>query len=114
MEERERTESGEAKETDGAVEETTLSQEIVIEENFPETAISEEYNLSGFKDALGGEIKEPVNGRTAEEPEPPLAVDTPVRKRERVKPAGKQQDGARITRVEELFADHTSGRKEES
>lgn len=99
---------------DGAMEETTLSQEIVLQENFPETAISEEYGLSGFKEVSGGEIKEPVNGRTAEESEPPLAVDTPVRKRERVKPAGKQQDGARITRVEDLFADHTSGRKEES
>ena len=113
LEERERAEPGETKEMDGAVEETTLSQGIVLQENFPETAISEECGLAGFKEVSGGEIKEPVNERTAEEPEPPLAVDTPVKKRERVKPAGKQQDRARITRVEELFADHTSGRKEE-
>lgn len=113
FEERERAEPGETKEMGGLVEETTLSQEIVLQENFPETAISEEYDLSGFKEVSGGEIKEPVNERTAEEPEPPLVVDTPVKKRERIKPAGKQQEGARITKVEELFADHTSGRKEE-
>ncbi len=115
LKERERTEPGEAKEMDGdgPVGETTLSQELVFQENFLGNTISEEYGLSGLKEASEGEIKEPANGKTAEEPEQPLAADTPVKKRERIKPAERKQEGTRITKVEELFADHTPGRKEE-
>ena len=112
FEERERAESRDAKEIAGnePVEETVLSQEIVFEENFPENAVSAESDRSVLKEESKEEF---VKETAAKEPEPPLAVDTPVKKRERIKPTGKQQEGARITKVEELFADHTSGRKEE-
>ncbi len=115
FEERERAESAEAEKMSGveSVGETILSQEVVFAKNFLETSISSESDLSVLSEASEEKMKEPVNERITEEPVPPLAVDTPVKKRERIKPAGKQQDGARITRVEELFADYTSGRKEE-
>ena len=112
FEERERTDSRDTKEIAGnePVEETVLSQEIVFEENFTENAVSAESDRSVLKEESKEEF---VKETAAKESEPPLAVDTPVKKRERIKPTGKQQEGARITKVEELFADHTSGRKEE-
>ncbi len=45
-------------------------------------------------------IKENIKGEQI-----PLALDTPIQKRERMKTAGRKPEGARITRVEDLFAD---------
>ena len=54
----------------------------------------------------------PVEARSAikenaREEQIPLALDTPIPKRERMKTAGRKPEGARITRVEDLFADQT-------
>jgi Type IV secretory pathway, VirD4 components len=43
----------------------------------------------------------------------PLAVDTPMKKRERMKAAERKPEGVRITKVEDLFANHASDRREE-
>ena len=48
----------------------------------------------------------PIKENTKEE-QIPLALDTPIPKRERMKMAGRKPEGARITRVEDLFADQT-------
>lgn len=52
----------------------------------------------------------PVEARSAikenaREEQVPLALDTLIPKRERMKTAGRKPEGARITRVEDLFAD---------
>lgn len=46
----------------------------------------------------------------AEETQEPLALDTPMKKRERMKMPEKKQTEMRITKVEDLFADHSSDR----
>lgn len=62
------------------------------------------------KEALEEKITEE---KPEEEKMEPLALDTPIKKRERVKRAGRKPEGTRITKVEELFADQPSDRKEE-
>ena len=52
-----------------------------------------------------------MQGRTAETQ--PLAIDTPMKKRERMKAAERKPEGVRITKVEDLFAKHASDRREE-
>ena len=44
----------------------------------------------------------------AEETQEPLALDTPMKKRERMKTSEKKKTEMRITKVEDLFADHSS------
>lgn len=44
----------------------------------------------------------------AEATQEPLALDTPMKKRERMKTTEKKQAEMRITKVEDLFADHSS------
>ena len=51
--------------------------------------------------------EEPPMKENAGEGQVPLALDTPIQKRERMKTAGRKPEGARITRVEDLFADQT-------
>ncbi len=46
----------------------------------------------------------------AEETQEPLALDTPMKKRERMKTSEKKKTEMRITKVEDLFADHSSDR----
>ena len=57
-----------------------------------------------------GEVT-PTKDSTKEE-QIPLALDTPIQKRERMKMAGRKPEGARITRVEDLFADQTPAEEE--
>ena len=94
--------SEERKEMDSA-------QEDIWKGTFGKEAVSPQNRFFHSKE----EGREAANGTIFEESEPPLAVDTSVKKRERRKPAEKRLEGAHITKVEELFADHTSGRKEE-
>ncbi len=89
------------------------SQEVSLQENIQEDARAAEFEFSGLKDISEEDPDGYAEGRTVKEPEPPLAVDTPVKKRDRGKPAEKKQGGACITKVEDLFADPVSGRKEE-
>lgn len=44
----------------------------------------------------------------AEETQEPLVLDTPMKKRERMKTSEKKKTEMRITKVEDLFADHSS------
>lgn len=54
------------------------------------------------------------NREEAEEKEAePLFIDTPMKKKERRKKAEQKPEGPRITKVEELFADGSGGRKED-
>ena len=54
-----------------------------------------------------GEGEETPIKENIKEEQIPLALDTPIQKRERMKTAGRKPEGARITRVEDLFADQT-------
>ncbi len=49
----------------------------------------------------------------AEATQEPLALDTPMKKRERMKMPEKKQAEMRITKVEDLFADHTPDKQED-
>lgn len=87
--------------------ETDSSLQGVWKESFREDTQSPENRFSHPKK------EEDADDTITEGSEPPLAVDTPVKKRERGKPGEKRPEGARITKVEELFKDQASGRKEE-
>lgn len=115
FEERKRKESGETGElAENEIAEGILpSQEVSLQENIRGDARAAESEFSGLKDISEEDPDGYAEGRTDKDPEPPLAVDTPVKKRDRGKPAEKKREGARITKVEELFADPVSGRKEE-
>ena len=115
FEERKRKESGETGElAENEIAEGILpSQEVSLQENIRGDARAAESEFSGLKDISEEDPDGYAEGRTVKDPEPPLAVDTPVKKRDRGKPAEKKREGARITKVEELFADPVSGRKEE-
>ncbi len=54
-----------------------------------------------------GEGEETPIKENIKEEQIPLALDTPIQKRERMKTAGRKPEGVRITRVEDLFADQT-------
>lgn len=87
--------------------ETDSSLQGVWKESFHEDTQSPKNRFSHPKK------EEDADDTITEGSEPPLAVDTPVKKRERGKPGEKRPEGARITKVEELFKDQASGRKEE-
>lgn len=115
FEERRRKESGETGElAENEIAEGILpSREVSLQGNIRGDVRAAESEFSGLKDISEEDFEEHAEGRTFKEPEPPLAVDTPVKKRDRGKPAEKKREGARITKVEDLFADPVSGRKEE-
>jgi len=84
------------------------------ERESPETAWKEEpLEAALFEESVIKEQREEPAGEMAKEEKAPLALDTPVKKKERVKKAEGKQEELRITRVEELFADGSSGRKED-
>ncbi len=111
FEEKEAEESEGAERFDGSEDrkETPFSKEDVWKESFCEDTVSPDNIFLNTKEVTEESARDAAAGKS----EAPLAVDTPVKKRERIKPAEKKQEGARITKVEELFADHTAGGKEE-
>lgn len=115
FEERKGKESGETgKLAENEIAEGILSsREVSHQGNIRDDVRAAEFEFSGLKDISEEDFEEHAESRTVKEPEPPLAVDTPVKKRDRGKHAEKKQGGARITKVEDLFADPVSGRKEE-
>lgn len=81
--------------------ESRESTEAVWKEDIREAESSRE---SIFKEKM----EEPANEAAVGEESEPLAVDTPIKKSERGKAADKKPKGTRITKVEDLFADHRS------
>lgn len=85
-----------------------------------EAALGEEHGEEiVFRESIVEDVEReaPTEKITEERPEEekmdPLALDTPVKKKERMKRAGRKPEATRITKVEELFADQPPDGKEE-
>lgn len=81
------------------------TQEDIRRENIQESLFNRE-------SAFERDTKEATE-EAAEEIQEPLALVTPMKKRERMKTSEKKQAEMRITKVEDLFADHTPDKQED-